>query len=113
MAKDRIRGARADRHRHFPFIERAVEVTTLLERQTRAELDFAAWRHRHGDCAELRFVYVTVGRSEVDLVQRIEGFAAELECRALRDSEAADNGDIHSLQRRSVNRVASHVTERV
>jgi len=54
------------------------------ERDSRTELNLTARGHRHRDRAELRLVYIAVGCAKVDLVQGVEGFAAELEIGFLR-----------------------------
>jgi hypothetical protein len=88
-------------------------VALTLERQPRADLNFAAWGHWHCDGSELRFVDIAVRSSEIRLVQGVEGFAAEFEPGALRQAEVARDCDVHGLKRRPVDGVASYVAEGV
>ena len=62
------------------------ESCSPLEREAGTQLEFAARRHGHRDCAELRSVHEAIRSSQVDLIQGVKGFAAELEgaaCRGL------------------------------
>ena len=72
----------------------------ILERKPGAQLDFAARSHGHGDGAELRRVDETVRRAEIDFVQGVENFAAELEVESFRNAERALQGDVHRLHAR-------------
>src|SRR3981189_2134316 len=83
------------------------------ERQPGAQLNFPPRRHRHGDRTELRSIHVPVRCAQVDLVQRIEGLTAKLEAGLFGETEGARQGEVESLQRRTVNRVPPDITERV
>jgi RNA polymerase sigma factor (sigma-70 family) len=63
--------------------------TQHSERHPRTQLNFPPRRHGHRDRAELRSIHVTVRRAEVDLIQRVEGLAADLEAGLLRETERA------------------------
>ena len=83
------------------------------ERQPRAQLNFPPGRHGHGDRTELRSIHVPVGCAQVDLIQRIEGLAPELEAGLLGETERARQGEVESLQWRTVNRVPPDIAKRV
>ena len=61
----------------------------ILERKPGAQLDFAAWSHGHSNGAELRGINETVRRAEIDFVQGVENFAAELEVESFRNAKRA------------------------
>ncbi len=81
----------------------------ILERKPGAQLDFAAWSHGHGNGAELRGINETVGRAEIDFVQGVESFAAELEVESFRNAKRALQSDVHGLHSRPGHGVATGV----
>ena len=72
-----------------PHREISDHAMSVLKRKSRAQLDFAAGSHGHGDGAELRGVDKTVGRAEVCFVQGVEGFGAKLEVGSFRQVKRA------------------------
>src|SRR5262249_2790469 len=86
-------------------------VVAFLERYSRAQLDFPWRRHRHCDCSELRRIDEAVRRSQVHHVEDVEGPAADLERRALGETEGSSQGDVESAQARSVDGIAPNVAE--
>src|SRR5260370_5944283 len=82
-----------------------------LERDASAELDFAAGRGGFADGAELRGVHEAVRRAEIDVVEGVEKFAAELEFGALGEVESTSEREVESLHARAVDGVAAHVAE--
>src|SRR5580765_8667815 len=83
-----------------------------LERNPRAHLNLAPGGHRHGDGAELRRVHEAVRRAQIYFVQRVEGFAAELEGGSFAEAEGACQGKIQSLQWRTIDGVSPNIAER-
>ena len=81
----------------------------ILERKPGAQLDFAAWCHGHSNGAELRGINETVRRAEIDFVQGVESFAAELEVESFRNAKRALQSDVHSLHFRPGYGVATNV----
>ena len=77
----------------------------MLERKTGAQLDFAAWSHGHSDGAELRGIHKTVRRAEIDFVEGVESFAAELEIEPFGNVKGALQSDVHGLHTGPVNGV--------
>src|SRR6516225_392833 len=69
----------------------------LSERQTGGDLQFATGSHGHGDGAKLRRVDEAAGGAEVDLVEGVESFAAELEIQALGEAEGTLKCHVHGL----------------
>src|SRR5882724_2748515 len=80
-----------------------------LERHPRAQLQLAARRHCHGDGPELRRVHKPVRRAEINLVECVERFRAELKCQALREIEGACERQIQCTRRWSVKSIASDI----
>src|SRR5215471_19197632 len=70
---------------------------SFSERQTGGHLQLAAGSHGHGDGAKLRRVDEAAGGAEVDLVEGVESFAAELEIQALGEAEGTLKRDVHGL----------------
>jgi len=82
----------------------------ILERESGAQLDFAAWSHSHGNSAELRGIDETVRRTEIDFVQGVESFAAELEIESFGNAKRALQSDVYGLYPRAVNGVPPGVS---
>src|SRR5216683_5940635 len=71
-----------------------------LERKSGTQLDFAARSHGHGNGAELRGIDETVRRAEIDFVQGVESFSAELKVKFFRNAESTLQSDVHRLHAR-------------
>src|ERR1700676_3291937 len=80
-----------------------------LERNPCTHLHFAPWRHRHGDCAELRRVDKAVGRSQVRLVQSVESFGTELEIRSFGQAERTFYRKVQRFHSRTIHGVSPYV----
>src|SRR5882724_2369885 len=81
-----------------------------LERHPRAQLQLAARRHCHGDGPELRRVHKPVRRAEINLIESIERFRADLKCQALREIEGTCERQIQCTRRWSVKSIAPDVS---
>src|ERR1700751_3541299 len=90
----------------------ALKIMEILERKPGAQLDFAARSHGHGDGAELWGVDETVRRAEIDFIQGVESFSAELEVESFRNAERALQSDVHGLHSRSGYGISASVTIR-
>src|SRR5437868_6146336 len=83
----------------------------VLERQASAKLDLTTGRSAFGDGAELGRIHKAIWSAQVSVVQRVEELASELEFHFLAQTEVAHDGEIKRLHARSVDRVASRVSE--
>src|SRR5882724_7840360 len=81
----------------------------ILERKSGAQLDFAARSHGHGNGAELRGIDETVRRAQIDFVQGVESFSAELKVKFFRNAESTLQSDVHCLHTRPSYRVSAGI----
>src|SRR5216683_566298 len=80
-----------------------------LERKSGTQLDFAARSHGHGDGAELWGIDETIRRAEIDFVQGVESFSAELKVKFFRNAESTLQSDVHRLHSRPRHSVPTDV----
>src|SRR6266576_4013376 len=109
--------ARSDRlpkrHSRPKFSRESVTLSrvTSLERQSRAQLNFASRGRSFCDCPELRRVYETVWHTQVGMVERIEKLGTKLEPRRLCEYEIASYREVQSLHSRPIDRVAARIAK--
>jgi hypothetical protein len=84
----------------------------VLEGNPGAQLDFASWRHRHGDGSKLRSIHEAVRRAQIYLVQSVEGFGSELEIGPFADAKGSSKREVQSLHRRTIDGVTACVAIR-
>src|SRR5580692_10577213 len=85
----------------------------FLERNPCADLQFACWRHRHRDRSELRSVHKTIRRTQVRLVERVEGLRTELEGGPFREVERTHQSKVEGLQGWAIDGIPTDVAKGV